>query len=812
MAQFDDYISAVTRRLRPDAELQMDIAHELRTHLEDTAEAAHAGGMDEDASQSEAVRAFGDVDELADKLFEANRRRMRLRAVLKWTARATLLPAALLVTALVVGAATIDLMTSGTLYDLETSGFLSVMLWRTSDVEVIVEDLVPLRSDLSDEEAFIAEHRNWSFKSAEELAARYPTSRRYHALYTRMLFHESDTVRNPRIHAALDRGNIIDPDNAFYDILRAAVLMQSASRLASGSAREARKLAPDYDIEVTDDIVFEAGATALRRAAEKDYVCDYVGDLEKEWQDARARPETLKAQMGLLTHMHYGLLPDLSPFHSLSTMLPQYALMLAKEGRIAEALALLEALERVTIMYGAQAYYVVTALSAQAVLVSALEGRARVLETAGTVDAATAIRERLAVEKSRARNLVDVALQNHASLGNRNSALLTSVGPLPSIDAVLVEQTRRAELSVIVRTALSLMLLVPLLGTMLLSVFAARYLVARSGCDDRPSSFSGWRRPIRIGLRLLAVLAVAVVAWLIWFTAVDPFASLQFPGVYGDAPRLIIILIVFPLGIALLSTVAAMHISLRCTRDDRALLLFIGWKRLARIMLWAVVAPAGGYVVWLCVLPNPLMDYGIAHCMGQLLFDVALLSVVSAGTLLHLGCRAIRARMAEAGMELPEDRFFRPLHGRWGFVRAAALLLLTIICVTTWGPSRATESRFIVMGSCAAALFVGWGLYTLRQFDGLRTDRTASRFCGTFIRSLLPIVLVCLVAAGAVTHITLRWTERRAIRAINQPDYQTLLDETRLHHCGRALREHHRELDRRWRERRRDDAHEQRGE
>ena len=50
MGRLEDYVEAVTRRLRADAELHMDIAHEVRTHLEDAVQEGQAGGLGEQES------------------------------------------------------------------------------------------------------------------------------------------------------------------------------------------------------------------------------------------------------------------------------------------------------------------------------------------------------------------------------------------------------------------------------------------------------------------------------------------------------------------------------------------------------------------------------------------------------------------------------------------------------------------------------------------------------------------------------------------------------------------------------------------
>ena len=72
MKRMDDLIQAATYRFGPDAEVQREIARELRAHLEDAVAAARAGGMDEARAEETALRAFGDPAEIGEKLWQAN--------------------------------------------------------------------------------------------------------------------------------------------------------------------------------------------------------------------------------------------------------------------------------------------------------------------------------------------------------------------------------------------------------------------------------------------------------------------------------------------------------------------------------------------------------------------------------------------------------------------------------------------------------------------------------------------------------------------------------------------------------------------
>jgi hypothetical protein len=72
MKSIDDLIQAVTYRFGPDAELQQEIARELRAHLEDAVEAARRRGADERECVEEALGHFGDPDEIAEGIVQAH--------------------------------------------------------------------------------------------------------------------------------------------------------------------------------------------------------------------------------------------------------------------------------------------------------------------------------------------------------------------------------------------------------------------------------------------------------------------------------------------------------------------------------------------------------------------------------------------------------------------------------------------------------------------------------------------------------------------------------------------------------------------
>src|ERR1051325_393224 len=95
MNTFDPILDQLTKRLRLDPELQRDVRLELASHLQDAAAEHAAAGLSPQDSQSAALKDLGDQNDLADRLWQANRRRVKLRFWAKLAAQTTLVPAAI---------------------------------------------------------------------------------------------------------------------------------------------------------------------------------------------------------------------------------------------------------------------------------------------------------------------------------------------------------------------------------------------------------------------------------------------------------------------------------------------------------------------------------------------------------------------------------------------------------------------------------------------------------------------------------------------------------------------------------------------
>lgn len=92
MSDFRELTDRATTKLRRDRDLRLEVTRELETHLEASAAEFRAADYSEEDAQAAAVKAFGDPDTMANDLWDANRFRLKIRVWAWWVARLTLLP------------------------------------------------------------------------------------------------------------------------------------------------------------------------------------------------------------------------------------------------------------------------------------------------------------------------------------------------------------------------------------------------------------------------------------------------------------------------------------------------------------------------------------------------------------------------------------------------------------------------------------------------------------------------------------------------------------------------------------------------
>jgi len=802
MGRLEEYVEAVTRRLRPDAELHMDVAHEVRTHIEDAAEEARERGLSEEEALDAALKAFGEREQMADALWEANRRRMRLRAVIKWALRATLVPAALALSVYVCGTYFVELCLVNQLY----GGMMARGRPLPLPLPQVEWPKFQPRNDLTPEERFVFDNLPDS-TSAEEpitglktLADRYPENPSFYAEYVKWLSKRGFILKGQssgdqleRALPILDRGEEVEPDNAYYNYLKAAMLMETSStvELKKGvcftytdqSGQE--KTDCGYDLTITDRVTFEKGIQEVYRGIRKPYYNSYAVDDVKQTLSLARTPTTLAEELINLATSSHMVLPTLSVIRRMNKRLPAYAAILASEGDKEGAMRLLQVMERPGVQIGGDTQTLIELLMA-AGMVRDAGGPASVLyERLGMPERAAEARARF--EKAN-------ELWNSVYAG-RSSAEAAFRKEQKHYGALYVKIT-------------------PALPGMNFSILGRPYALLEHTAVEE----------VVLGLLLAALMLTALIlgaatCWNLWKHRRD-----------GEKPKL----------------------------------FFVGWRRLGWIVLASLVIPIGLYLAYTRLMPFSSMAYGIHYAIGWFALELSVLFVLVSFTLAAASYRAIRQRCREAGMEVPADDFFMPFR-RPAVVLGAMLLagLIVLILMATKPGSLQRNGalfvvagvmvigailylrhqlrllcrgivsisplvRLLVRGAIAIACFVvavplailglvhtrnnvemflvlmlGLGVAVALLYAFLGRRRRPERqpaspnthFQMTFLRSLVPILTLCLLVVGLSGHAYLRSAEAAQTRKL----HETALHPFEFEMAGfKPYQDHLRELNREW--------------
>jgi hypothetical protein len=596
MKRMDDLIQAVTYRFGPDAELQREIARELRAHLEDAVAAARAGGMDEAHAEETAVRAFGDPEEIAEKLWHANRRRMRLRAMAKWTGRLVLMPAGIL---LAVWLCAVMMELVGVLqlaFQLHADWAYDAYFWALVPNK-LRNDLHPgvaARNNLKEDERLLLEANLYDegpyrrVEKWEKLVRLHPDNPVYRARqYAALLssIRASDAVplapsdkKFAQAQAILDAGERADPDNAFWNYMKADLLMYKSGAAKQEEdpsftfARAARGKEPTTGhgmrLIFADRAMFERGLDEYRKGLTKPFYKSYAVELNEELLALRKSPTTLLDELCLVEEWAGTLLPDLAPMRNMSRGVMAYAALLIKEGHPREAEALIRTAPIASEQVGATSRLLIELLVAYAMRQTALRQGAALYERLGKRDlAAQALARKESQQEGSFLQRMDPSGEEFKFLAARagffGSHLLESV---PLADRSIITDLQRAE----------------------------RFLAERAA------------------LGCLALLYLIVVGWL----GIGTLWSLWRHRKDAGGPKL----------------------------------YFIGWRRLGWIALIAVALPLTAYVILTRAFAAGSAHYGINYQPGRVALEMGGVALLVFGLSLFLAWRAAKLSCGAAGI------------------------------------------------------------------------------------------------------------------------------------------------------------------
>ena len=234
--RFTDLLNAATLGLKDDPELRCAVKSELSDHLEESVRQLAAEGHSELESRELAINAFGSPLEVSGKLLAVNKRRMKLRALVRLTLRALLVPAALL-SALYLAWAMLS-QTQQELSVMKGCDFEYATTAKNSGAQIAEAlEWVPGLPALPLQSAQPAWDRQFTDANIQALWQKDPANKVYFAHYASYAsgnrFNHFDNKLNPQqpIEAYFNLmrdGERIDPGNALYNYLSCEALLSAA--------------------------------------------------------------------------------------------------------------------------------------------------------------------------------------------------------------------------------------------------------------------------------------------------------------------------------------------------------------------------------------------------------------------------------------------------------------------------------------------------------------------------------------------------------------------------------------------------------
>jgi len=416
MTEFQELIEQATKRLKRDRELRLEVSRELESHLEAAAAEYHEGDYTDEETQTAAIKDFGDPNTIADRLWEANRFRLKLRAWAWWAARVTLLPACILALGVFVlsgwSTATManQLISSG---ELMLSNDNTLGRWFVSRQ----------KAEMSTEQQLIF----YGDESAPDVISRWQAVRDAHPeevlhqihLISHMLSELGNTTQQAEqsdwpnkaaaVRQELKRASQLDPRNGMYALIDAGLsaipidlgslkspiglesfeqetqpepaVVMTLTRNSNDDTRvptEILRLPKDHDRAAVERVL-----TGLSEAANQPYLSMHAIDRVGHRLAQLPSPNSIQDYLIRVADEINTLLPELSPTQKVARIACAEALQRAETGDAEGAIAVLDDLSAINARFAAGSDTLVMLLTAWSMESMERATRVAVWETLG---------------------------------------------------------------------------------------------------------------------------------------------------------------------------------------------------------------------------------------------------------------------------------------------------------------------------------------------------------------------------------------------------------------------------------------------
>lgn len=724
MSAFDDMLDRATRRLRIDRELQLEVRRELETHLQEAAKEFESGGDSEQQARANAVRAIGDADSLADQLWQANRRRIRLRYWVKWVGRITVLPTIVVVAGVLVLSGVLgigqlgqfqSLLSNNGTFEPATFPWTGALYgaWVTAQMDPTQRLVVFGKAGAKNKVA--AQKAIWE---------RYPNRPMFYANYLWTLYNSGPYLdpmnpadqrkidaRRQRLLKAAKRGEKIEPDNGLYDLLRAGLLFETSLKEHKKATpytvatTKGRKTVSLTGYRVLNAKRYERALALAARAVAHPYIRSYSILMERYRQTLL--PATW-SYAGFLyrTWRSIGvLLPALAIERNVARAVSNEALRQAEAGHPQRAKRMLLQVRRLGGLAAKDAHCLIQVLVAQSIVALADRHAEVVWTRLGKPEMAQAAVDRMAAANRASKQVarwVPSSKPRRSMISERDGAILTMLMPETALTNVNATPIRQAEWT----------------------------------------SFDEGMLGLGATAGLLILCGWALWMGLLWWR--------------------------------------------RRGGDDAPMLMWIGWRRLAIVLGGGVALPLAAWAIWVWAWPNGSHRYGLNYTWRAALVEWAVLWAAMVMATTHLGLRATRQRAGELGIAQPTPMGRRSRWALGLIVVPLGPMVIGALVWLRLSGKQMSGRWLVALLAMTAVAVVAWvSLYTLRRLVLVR--RTNRAYTGAASRTLGAILGLGVLAAVLLAGLPLKGVEVWRGRQITGPGDVFIMNELHLVKAAGAM-------------------------
>jgi len=755
-------LDAATEGLAGDAELRLDVRAELATHIEEKREELGAKGHNDNEALDLALKSFGPATDLAAELVEANRRRMKLRALARVTIRAGAVPAAVVVALLICVPTALRhqrwvwdyVGMAGSIASSDVGGTRPSwigLLFPAPTWGYPFDEFADRAVDgLPPEHAFLFRGDGSRATPAARQRAiweAHPESKVYYGNYATHLCAED--VDLDFFEREVRRGEELDPGNGRYNYLLAGTMLERASKWETPAAGGRGEL----KLVVEDRELLDRAMAELLKAGAKPYARTYWRHMVEERLALLPPARSVEEHGARTTVVASVLMRDLALRRSLARVVPHYARLLAAEGRREEATEILGAWYPMLAKAAEDSYTLIELLAICGVADMVADKFPGGYEQLGDHEKAEETRRR-------ARMIAEPIIRRRADRGrstrpmpqNRElwrrggsyAAMLTPAlfpGFTDPPDDASLAPGRGLEQVVLEQSTLSLVL------TALLVLMLGAWVVSERSRPAPVLLFRSWEAAARVlGLGVLLPLLAFYVA-LRWIGLAGGGGSHGHPWLRLVAELLALLL----LG----ALIASKRWRTAREASSPPILLLPSWRTAARILGLGVLLPLLTFYVYTRLSGLAGRECSVYHLWPRFLLELVLLTVTILAATISAARRAIRERCGSLGVPVPErtGRDYRAV--LW-----IALGALWATCLALRGEYTATPAAIGATLVIAFAIGYGIALFVRLRFGPERH----ALYYGTLARSLVPVFAAAAILVAAVAHPYLARSEAGLVR------------------------------------------------